>query len=95
MKKYFKGPGLFSQRGKKLEFGAGKQYIYLLGFPGGSDGQESACHMGDLCLTPGLASSPGGGPGNPLQYSCLENSHGQRSLVGYSPWDRKESDMTE
>ena len=32
---------------------------------------------------------------NPLQYSCLENPHGQRSLVGYSPWDRKESDMIE
>ena len=35
------------------------------------------------------------GNGNPLQYSCLEKSHGQRSLVGYSPWGRKESDMTE
>ena len=33
--------------------------------------------------------------GNPLQYSCLENLHGQRSLVGYSPWGHKESDMTE
>ena len=32
---------------------------------------------------------------NPLQYSCLENPRGQRSLVGYSPWGRKESDMTE
>ena len=32
---------------------------------------------------------------NPLQYSCLENPHGQRSLVGYSPWDCKELDMTE
>ena len=38
--------------------------------------------------------SPGGGNGNPLQYSCLENSHGERSLVGYSPWGRKESDTT-
>ena len=37
----------------------------------------------------------GGGHGNPLQYSCLENLHGQRSLVGYSPWDHKELDMTE
>ena len=36
-----------------------------------------------------------GGNGNPLQYSCLENSMGQRSLVGYSPWSHKESDMTE
>ena len=33
--------------------------------------------------------------GSPLQYSCLENPHGQRSLAGYSPWGCKESDMTE
>ena len=38
--------------------------------------------------------SPGGGYGNPLQYSCLENSHGQRSLVVYSPQDCKKWDMT-
>ena len=44
---------------------------------------------------PGLGRSPGGGHVNPLQYSCLENPHGQRSLVGYSPWGRKELDMTE
>ena len=36
---------------------------------------------------------PGGGQGNPLQYSCLENPHGQRSLAG--PWSRKESNTTE
>ena len=34
---------------------------------------------------PGSGRSPGGGTGNPLQYSCLENPHGQRSLAGYSP----------
>ena len=39
--------------------------------------------------------APGGGHGNPLQYSCLENPHGQRSLVTYSPWGRKDSDTTE
>ena len=39
--------------------------------------------------------SRGGGRGNPLQYSCLENPHGQRSLAGYSPWGCKESDTTE
>ena len=44
---------------------------------------------------PGLGGSPGGGHGNPLQYSCLEKLHGQRSLVGYSPQGRKESDTTE
>ena len=40
-----------------------------LGFPGGSDGKESACFVGDLSSILGL----GGGHGNPLQYSCLEN----------------------
>ena len=43
----------------------------------------------------GLGSSPGGGHDNPLQYSCLEDPHGWRSLAGYSPWGCKESDMTE
>ena len=56
-----------------------------MGFPGGSDGKESACNVGDLGSIHGLGRSPGGGHGNPLQYSCLENPHGQRSLVGYSP----------
>ena len=40
-------------------------------------------------------SSPGGGHGSTLQYSCLGNPHGQKSLVGYSPWGCKESDMIE
>ena len=39
----------------------------------------------DIGSTPGLGRSPGGGHGNPLQYSCLENPHGQRSLAGYGP----------
>ena len=64
-------------------------------FPGGSDGKESACNAGDLDSIPGLERSPGGGQGNPFQYSCLENPHGQRSLAGYSPWGHKESDTTE
>ena len=63
--------------------------------PGGSDSRESACSAGDLGSVPGLGRSPGGGQGNPLQYSCLDNPHGQRSLAGCSPWDHKESDMTE
>ena len=65
--------------------------IYLVA----SDGKESACKEGDPSLIPGLGSSPGGGRGNPLQSSCLENPHGQRSLVGYSPRGCKESDTTE
>ena len=39
----------------------------------------------DTGSIPGLGRSPGGGHGNPLQYSCLENPQGQRSLAGYSP----------
>ena len=50
--------------------------VFLLGFPGGSDGKESTCNAGDLGSIPGLGRSPGGGHGNPLQYSCLENPHG-------------------
>ena len=49
----------------------------------------------DAGSIPGLGRSPGKGQGNPLQYSCLENPHGQRSLAGYGPWGHKESDMTE
>ena len=65
-----------------------------LSFPGGSDGKEFACNAGDLGSITGLGRSPGGGHGNPLQYSCLENPHGQRSLAGYVPWGCKESDTT-
>ena len=65
------------------------------GLPCGSDGKESACNAGDPGLIPGWGRSSGEGIGNRFQHSCLGNSHGQRSLVGYSPWGRKESDMTE
>ena len=71
------------------------EIIPCLGLPCSSAGKESACKEGDPSLIPGLGSSPGGGRGNPLQSSCLENPHGQRSLVGYSPRGCKESDMTE
>ena len=45
-----------------------------MGFPGGSDGKESACNAGDQGSIPGSGRSPGEGNGNALQYSCLENS---------------------
>ena len=45
-----------------------------VGFPGDSDGKESACNEGDLGLIPGFRRSPGEGHGNSLQYSGLENS---------------------
>ena len=51
------------------------------GCPGSSDGKESTFNAGDpgdMGSIPGLGRSPGGGNGNPLQYSCLENLHGQR-----------------
>ena len=66
-----------------------------IGLPGGSDDKESTCNLGDLGSIPGLRRCSGEGPDNPLQYSCLENPHGQRSLEGYGPWGGKESDMTE
>ena len=50
---------------------------------------------GDTSLISGLERSPERGNGNRLQYSCLENLHGHRILVVYSPWGHKESDMTE
>ena len=46
-------------------------------------------------LFPGSGRSSGEGNDNPLQYSCLGNPHGQRSLGDYSPWGQKELDMTE
>ena len=88
----------FTQRtstGFFLAFRTGK---VSMEFPGGSDGKASAYNgraERDVGLIPGSQRSPGGGHGNPLQYSCLVNPHGQRSLVGYSPWGHKEWDMTE
>ena len=79
------------------------------GFPGGSDGKESACSAG---LMPGSGRSPGEGNGNPLQYSCLIPGSGRSPGEGngnplrysclenpmdrgaYGPWGRKESDTT-
>ena len=68
---------------------------YVLGFPRGSDVKEYVCNAGDLGSLPGSGRSPGEGNGNPLQYSCLVNPHGQRRLAGYSSWGCKESDTTE
>ena len=65
-----------------------------MGFPGGSHGKESACNAGDSSLIPGLGRFSGGGHVNQLQYTCLENPHGQRSLAGCSPWGCKELDKT-
>ena len=50
---------------------------------------------GDLSSIPGSGRSPGGGNGNPAPVFVPRKFHGQRSLEGYSPWGRKESDTTE
>ena len=63
-------------------------------FPGGTVLKHTPANAGDTGLIPRLGRSPGGGNGNALQYSCLENPHEQRSLVGYSLWGHKESDRT-
>ena len=69
-----------------------------MGFPGGSavvkNLPANAKGKRSTSLIPGSGRSPGGGHGNPVQYSCLENPHGQRSLAGYSPQGHKELDMT-
>ena len=59
-----------------------------MGFPGASDGKESACNAGDLGSIPRWGRSPGKGNGSPLQYSCRENSMDRG-------WGREESDTTE
>ena len=61
---------------------------YNWGFPGGSEVKVSACNAGDQGSIPGSERSPGEGNGNPLQYSCLENSM-------YRPWGCTEPDTTE
>ena len=67
---------------------------YTLGFPGGSDGKESACIAGDPGLIPGSGRSPGERNGNPLQYPWLEiPMEGGAWQATYSPWGHKESEQ--
>ena len=70
----------FSFRAGKIP-GRDRFLTPLSGFLHGSVGKESACSAGDQDSVPGLGRSPGGGHGNPLQYSCLETAQGQRSLA--------------
>ena len=80
-------------------------YYFLLfsfrfheGFPGGSDDKASACNAGDPGLIPGLGRSPGEGNGNPLQYSCLENSMDggawQAAVLSVAKRQAQQSDFT-
>ena len=64
-------------------------FILLKDYPGSSAGKESTWNAGDLGSIPELGRSPGEGHGNLLQYSGLENPHGQRSLVGYRSQSRR------
>ena len=68
------------QRGKTFGEGIATSLVFL-DFLGGSDGKEPSCSVEELGSIPRLGRSPGGGHGNPLQYSCLETPHGQRSLT--------------
>ena len=69
-------------------------HIYKVTFPGGSDGKESACGAEHPVLIPGSGRAPGGENGNPLQYSCLENSMNRRAWR-VTVHGVIESDMTE
>ena len=66
----------------------------IQGFPSGSAVKNLPDNAKDTGSIPGSERSPGEGNGSPLQYSCLENPHGQRSLAGYSPCGCKELDVT-
>ena len=64
-------------------------HLYRWASPGGSAVKNPPASAGDIGSIPGLGRSPEVGHGNPLQYACLENPHGQRRLTGYSQWGRK------
>ena len=66
-----------------------------MGFPGGSEVKASACNAGDLGLIPGSGKIPWRRKWQPKPVLLPGKSHGQRSMVGYSPWGCKELDMTE
>ena len=71
--------------------------VYIYGFQGGVSGKEPCQYRRHKrCgFDPWVGKVPGGGHGNPLQYSFLENPHGKGSLAGYSPWGHKESNTAE
>ena len=69
-----------------------KSWLWLFNFDG-SDSKEHACNAEDPGLIPGLGRYPGEGDGYPQPEFLSGESHGQRRLVGYSPWGHKELDM--
>ena len=66
-------PGLENAGSQRVGHNFHYVTLFVLGFPGGSDGKASACNVGDQSSIPGLGRAPGEGNGNPLRYSCLEN----------------------
>ena len=77
------------------EDGEFNKFIPTLGLPWWLSSKESTWNAGDTGSIPGSRRFPGGGSGNPLQYSCLKKSHRLRRLAGSSPCGCKDSDMTE
>ena len=69
-------------------------YVYILGFPGGSEVKASASNAGNLGSIPGSGRSPGKGNGNPFQYSCLGNPMDRRAWRATVQRVAKESDTT-
>ena len=69
--------------------------VYLDGFPDGSSGKTSACHVGDTSLIPGSGRYPGEGNGSPLQYCCLVNSCMDRGVWWATVYGIAKTDMTE
>ena len=86
---------MISGHKQEIEIGYNTTNLYVnLRFPGGSEVKASACDGGHLGSIPGSGRSPGEGNGNPLQYSFWRNPMDTGAWWGYSPWGRKQSDIT-
>ena len=83
---------------KAKDFNISAYYVHQRGFPGGSDGKESACSAGDPSSIPGLGRSPGEGKGNPLQYfrpeNPMEGGAWQTTVHGVAKSQTRLSDLT-
>ena len=83
------GSSLSFSRGEQSALANLEEFIIALGFTGGSDGKGFTCNAGDLGSVPGSGRSPREGKGLPTPVLLPGEFHGQRSLVGYSPWIAK------
>ena len=73
----------------QIKYTVNVHFTYKVGFPGGSDGKESACKAGDPGLIPESGRISGEGDGYPTPVFLPGELHGQRILAGYSPWGRR------